>query len=97
MADYELETVTGRDFAGEEVQLDGREFVDCTFRNCALTYAGGTPFILGSPNLQGCTLEFVGAAQNTLNTLRGMQSCGLGPFVDEIVTSIRNPISSNIS
>ena len=36
LQDWEFETATGLEFDGQDVHLDGREFIDCAFRNCRI-------------------------------------------------------------
>jgi hypothetical protein len=87
-----METITGRTFADQEVRLDGREFINCMFRNCLLIYGGGLPFFIGGNEVRECRFEFVGAAQNTLNVLRVLHHSGMGEIVDVVLESIRKPL-----
>ena len=95
MADYRLETITGRSFSDQEVRLDGREFVGCNFRNCMFSYGGGVPFILSGNEMEDCRFEFIGAAQNTFNALRSLQHSGMTEIVDVVVASIRKPLDAS--
>lgn len=55
-----------------EVEIDGKTFVNCEFKNARLVYRGGTP-----PNFNNCrftqsNFAFFDSAANTLNFLRAM-------------------------
>jgi hypothetical protein len=45
-ADFPLKQVQGKTFKNETVQLDGNDFVDCTFENVVLKFDGQAPFRL---------------------------------------------------
>ena len=87
-----METITDKNFADQEVRLDGREFVGCTFERCKLIYGGGLPFFIGGNAINGCNFEFTGSALNTLNTLRMLHHSGMGEVVDAVMTGIRAPL-----
>lgn len=36
LQDWEFETAHGIEFENQDVYLDGREFIDCSFRNCRI-------------------------------------------------------------
>ncbi len=42
--DYPLQQIRGKTFKNETVQLDGNEFIDCTFDNVILEFDGQAPF-----------------------------------------------------
>lgn len=50
-------------FENERVELDGKRWVSCTFRNCVIVAATGN-FALVGCNLYGCQLSLGGNAQN---------------------------------
>ena len=43
-ADFPLTTIQTKTFRNETVQLDGNEFIDCTFDNVVLKFDGKAPF-----------------------------------------------------
>ena len=90
-----METITGRNFSEQEVKLDGREFVNCTFDRCKLIYGGGAPFFIGGNEISGCNFEFTGAALNTLNTLRMLHHSGMGEVVEAVMAGVRAPLTEN--
>jgi hypothetical protein len=64
-----LEVVANQEFNGVSVELDGKSFVRCTFRNCEFVYTGGyVAFekISSSPN---CRWRFRGPAASLLQVL----------------------------
>ena len=51
-----MEEIRDRTYAdGEVVRTDGTSFIDCTFENATLAYAGGT-----HPTFEGCSFGDVG-------------------------------------
>ena len=69
---YRNETLTG------EVELDGKEFDNCTFSGASLIYRGGQPPTLNECDLTDFTFEFRGAAANTVALLRAMAAPNSG-------------------
>ena len=45
-ADFSLKQIQAKTFKNETVQLDGNEFIDCTFDNVVLKFNGQAPFRL---------------------------------------------------
>jgi len=83
----------GRTFKDTVVDLDGREFYNCTFINCGIRYSGSRPGI----TLDGCTFDrchfvFDGYATNTVAFLsaiyNGMGDWGKGS-VEKLFDEIR--------
>jgi hypothetical protein len=65
----DYDTVVGREFAAEHVQIDGTHFEDCTFDGCTFVYRGGP-----APDFVRCTFAaphfvFEGPAQRTLQLM----------------------------
>ena len=61
-----------QNFSGTAEVLDGNEYVNCKFTNCALTYRGG-----GLPTISGCSFEdcrwqLEDASERTLVFLRAI-------------------------
>jgi hypothetical protein len=61
--------VTGKDFTGTRVLLDGKHFEDCSFETCTLVYRGGVP-----PNFVRCDFAaprfvFEEAAKSTVQLM----------------------------
>lgn len=79
-------------FQREDVSLDGSTFVDCTFLDCRLRYAGEQPMDLVGGTFERCDWTFEGAALNTLLFLQTLYHDGgddgeglLGAIVDELM------------
>jgi hypothetical protein len=67
--DGERTRVTGKDFTGTRVLLDGKHFEDCRFETCTLVYRGGVP-----PNFVRCDFAapqfaFEEAAKHTVQLM----------------------------
>ncbi len=56
--EIDLSPVFGRDFENEDVYLDGREFVDCNFKNCRLFCYIGHWQVSGKYHVDGCEFRF---------------------------------------
>jgi hypothetical protein len=73
MADIEKlkpEKIENENFTGVDVYLDGREFINCTFKDCRLITNLGCYTIRGEKILLGgCTFHFLPPAQIILSTL----------------------------
>jgi pSer/pThr/pTyr-binding forkhead associated (FHA) protein len=55
----------GVSFQGQQVDLDGRKFVACQFRDCVLVYRGGELPLITHCRLENCRWQFRDAAQRT--------------------------------
>ena len=60
------------------VNLDGEEFVNCTFDRATLVYVGGEPPTLKDCNFAAFTFEFQGSAARTVLFLQAMASPNSG-------------------
>lgn len=54
----DLAPVFGQDFENQDIYLDGREFVDCTFKRCRLFSHIGHWRISGKYHLESCGFHF---------------------------------------
>jgi len=69
--DYEV--IRNVEFQGGRVVLDNRQFHQCTFRGCALIYAGG-PFAFSDCEVTpGCGLSLTGGAARGLTLWKLIQ------------------------
>ena len=87
----DFDAVRDRNFRKEAVVLDGKSFVNCRFEPCELIYSGGDPFVFDNTSADGCTLTFVGRAENTVHALATMHRFGMQSFVEDMFEFIRNP------
>ncbi|WP_243555996.1 toll/interleukin-1 receptor domain-containing protein [Priestia megaterium] len=73
-ATTELETIEGQSFGVQQVFLDGKRFVNCTFDGSELVYKGEKAFSLESNRFETFPrIAFYGHAGITLNALKAMQ------------------------
>ncbi len=88
------EVIRAKTFRNERIDVDGKQFENCTFEDgCRLVYSGGDPFLLFA--CEGAMdIAFEGAAQRTVDTLRALHLTGFPEYVDYIVTQIRAPLPS---
>jgi len=65
---HENETFT------DTVDLDGNEFIKCSFNKCTIVYSGGEPPSLTECSFDYVKFEFQGPAKNTVAFLKSMAS-----------------------
>lgn len=87
--EFEVIEVRGMHFGAQRIDADGKEFIDCTFDGTTLVYSGGAPFFIGNRERANITIEFQGAALNTLNALMVLHSTGAHEYVEHVVQRIR--------
>lgn len=68
------------------VRLDNNEFVECSFDECTLLYAGEGPVSMVDCNFLNAQWVFVDAAQQTLQFLHGLYH-GMGDGGRKLVES----------
>jgi hypothetical protein len=79
-------------FKDETVELDGNEFIGCTFQRCQLIFNGER-----LPRFDTCSFDlspfnFQKGAGNALHFLRDLYHCGLNENVEQLFEHIRkNP------
>ncbi len=77
-------------YLGKKLEVDGKAFINCTFRNCTLVYAGGDPPKLDGCSFENCSWGFDAAAARTLGFLSGLHSGGFDLLVEQTFNEIRN-------
>ena len=63
-------------FEGQNVLLDGNEFIDCTFKNCKIEYRGFAGFNLESNSVTNCSWIMGNPAANAINYLAALYAQG---------------------
>lgn len=76
-----MKLIEGRTIENEYVDLDGKQFRDCTLINCLLRYSG-EPVIFESSRLESCRYVFFGPARATVHFLQavGLLSMSTGEW-----------------
>jgi hypothetical protein len=81
-------------YTNTRVRLDNNEFIKCAFISCVLEYSGTGPVSLVECTFSNVNWVFSGAAQNTLQFLKGVYH-GMGDggreLVENTFASIRKP------
>ena len=68
-----MESISGRDFKGERVVLDGKSFRECRFLSCILVFEGTEVFALADCSVSDDTVfALTDAAQLTLQRIHAM-------------------------
>lgn len=76
-------------FINQTIAMDGETFIDCSFINCRLVYAGTAEVELQGCTMQQCGWFFDGAAARTLGMLRSMYAGGFKDEVEQAIAGIR--------
>lgn len=79
---WEFETARGIDFADQDVHLDGREFVDCSFRNCRIYITLGYFRMINPRAFTDCQFYLAGPAEimkTLVDLLEGRAGASRGP------------------
>jgi hypothetical protein len=84
MADVENKT-----FNNETVHVDGNSYIGCTFTRTTLIFSAGEMPEFANCEFEQITLDFDGAAQNTLLFLSGLYRGGFQRGVETIFDGIR--------
>ena len=83
---------TNRTFTDETVELDGNQFLGCTFKNCKLMYYGGPIPYFDTCGFDTSPFMFEKGAGNALEFLRELYHAGLQQNVEAFFADVRmNP------
>ncbi len=63
LQEWEFDTAKGKDFVEQDVYLDGREFVDCSFRSCRIYVTLGYFRMINPRALVDCRFYLAGPAE----------------------------------
>ena len=63
LQDWEFETASGMEFENQDVYLDGREFVECSFRSCRIYITLGYFRMINPRALVDCQFFLAGPAE----------------------------------
>lgn len=77
-------------FKNQTLQLDGNEYVGCSFERCSLTFRGEDSSTLDNCSYVDVDFNFDGPAKATLDFLQSLYQAGYETMVDEIFNSIRS-------
>ena len=78
-----LEHIRDKHFTNQRVEIDGKRFTSCTFKNCELIYSGGdVEFGLGCV-VNDCRPEFSGPARRTVLLLHALGLLSFNPLDEE--------------
>jgi len=65
-----MESVTGKSFERDDVNLDGKHFVECRFEGCSLTHSGPESSTFERCTFKDCEWILAGASGRTI-TING--------------------------
>jgi len=87
----EPELIQGRAFGSEEVLLDGKRFVKCSFKGSTLVFSGYHPVLFSETTFLDVSWKLDGPAALTINFLSGLyHSSDIGrKLVENTVENIR--------
>lgn len=84
-----METVENQVFRDQSVEVDGKQFRKCTFRNARLSYAGGALPAFIDCKFSNVSLEFTQGAANTIAFLSGLKGRGFDNAIGQLTSAIR--------
>jgi hypothetical protein len=65
-------------FEGGIIQLDGNQYIGCTFRRCSLQYGGLATGTMANCNFNECSWFFIDAAERTVQFMSAVYHGGRG-------------------
>lgn len=74
-----MKTIRGKRFANQFITLDDRHFINCTFVDCRLQFAGGLCSLTDCAFVRP-RLEFTGSAANTVALLQALNGLNVKSF-----------------
>ena len=77
-------------FKNKSLQLDGNEYIDCSFESCSLTFRGEDSTTLDNCSYVDVDFNFDGPAKATLDFLESLYQAGYEKMVDKILNNIRS-------
>lgn len=92
----DFETIRGAHFGREEVEADGREFIDCSFNGTTLIFRGIEAFHVRNGMGKPPVVSFRDHAETTMIQLAGMYRFGLAGVVEDLFEKVRNPFQDTM-
>jgi hypothetical protein len=77
-------------YVNKTIQLDGKKYVNCEFRNCTFVYSGGESCEFNHNHIVDPKLRLEGAARNTVDFLQAFYHGGMQIGVEEVIAYIRS-------
>ena len=90
-----MNTIEGKKYENETVELDGNGFIKCSFVGCHLIFRGESAFGLREPFLKDTTMEFADHAGLTIQAIGLLYRAG-GPFRQWVEHEIESGFSGAI-
>lgn len=85
-----LQTIKGESFGVQRILVDGKHFVNCTFRNTELAYRGEGVCRINNCIFENIRIAFDGPAAATMNTLMGLYAAPeFRPLIENTFKAIR--------
>jgi hypothetical protein len=78
-----------REFRGVTLDLDGHEFIECTFDKCTVIYRGGPLPKMRKNKFVQTNFTFADAADRTLQYLRELYAQGNKELVEGFMAQLR--------
>jgi hypothetical protein len=89
--------VCGKEFANEEIRIDGKTFVGCRFRACTMVFSATAPFGLSGNDFDQTGWRFDGAAAATLVAMKAMYDGGFKIVIDDTIKTIRGELPKRLA
>lgn len=78
--------LSGSQFQGQTVVLDGNDYADCRFENCTIVFRGETLPELKNCDFHECNFRFEDAADRTIAFMKGIYH-GLGQGGRDLISA----------
>lgn len=84
-----MQMIENQTFTRQRVAIDGKQFTNCTFDGCVLTYSGTDGTGLNDCHLNNTSFAFEGSAARTIELLTSMHLGGFRELVETTIAGIR--------
>lgn len=84
-----MQEIENQTFTRERIEIDDKQFTNCTFDSCILIYSGAGGTALNGCHLNDTGFAFEGGAAKTLELLTAMHRGGFRELVDATIAGIR--------
>jgi hypothetical protein len=78
-------------FIGQQIQLDGNEYFDCSFQRCSILMSGLGPFTLHGCSIENCRFGVGDPAAHVLRYMAALYAMGgeAQAMIEQVFNSIR--------
>ncbi|GHF39690.1 hypothetical protein HNQ07_001709 [Deinococcus metalli] len=89
-----MQVIEQQTFTKQRIELDDKQFRNCTFDDCLLIYSGTGGTALNGCHLNNTGFAFEGSAAKTIELLTAMHRGGFRELVEATIAGIRGEPST---